>query len=373
MTLHDHLMSTTSATAIERLMPGVYFGLDETTYHADPALGSGDLRDIARCPMYYWQKSNMNPMRAQDVDTPALLYGRALHKLVLEGRQAFVGAYTAAPEASDHPGCLETATQITAALKELGVKGYSGKAKAEVAAMLKAANPGAVILDDIVAAHAAEAQRTGKTILKRDVFNDVVIAAGSISQNPAIARAFQGGRPEVTVVWEDDGVMRKARIDYIRLGRHDGRLVAAATDLKSFVNQRSIAPERAVAFAVTEYRLDMQAAHNIDGARMIPSLIAAGRVFGASDVSADWLKALSSIAPDAWLWYWAFFQKDAPVSMLRHAKPGLITSGKRSVDAALQSYREHMAAFGAEWRYADPMPDQCLDVGDMPAWYANAA
>src|SRR5262245_8349396 len=68
--------------------PGVYFGLPSAEYHADPSLGSSDLKRLLRSPADYWWSSAMNPDRQPTPDSPAKQKGRALHKLVLEGAEA---------------------------------------------------------------------------------------------------------------------------------------------------------------------------------------------------------------------------------------------------------------------------------------------
>ena len=73
--------------------PGIYFGLDENAYHADPALGSTDMKKLAESPPDYWFESSHNPMREPSEDTPSRLFGRAVHKFVLEGRGAFESTY----------------------------------------------------------------------------------------------------------------------------------------------------------------------------------------------------------------------------------------------------------------------------------------
>lgn len=367
------IISTTAATqAAARIAPGVYFNLPENLYHADPALGSGDVRRLHTCPMYYWRESRMNPFYAGCEETPALLFGRALHKLVLEGRAAFEAAYTVTPEVADHPGCLDTMDDLKRVLKAAGEK--VGGNKPELIERVRATVPSALIFDDILAAYTAKCTTDGATPLKRAIYEQVIAAAGFIAADGRVAPAFQGGRPEISVFWERDGVPLKCRLDYLRFGRNaDRSLCALLTDLKSFANQRDIAPERAVALAIPEYRLDMQAAHNTDGASCIPDLIKAGLVFGAETVNAKWLDALTTLGADDWHWHWAFFQKDAPVTLLRPATPALVAHGRRDVEAALQAYRDNMQAFGTSWRYVDPMPDNSLDLSDMPAWFANAA
>ncbi len=365
-------IATPVPTTGARIAPGVYFGLDERAYHADAALGSGDIRALYTCPMYYWTGSAMNPHRVAAEETPALLFGRALHALVLEGREAFLARYLPAPEASDFPGCLVTVDDIKAALRDAGEK-LTGN-KPDLIARLKAARPGAVILDEVLAEHAARAEASGATIVKRAMFEQVIAAGGHIAGDSRVAPAFQGGCPEISVFWEADGVPLKCRLDYLRFGRaQDRRLIGLATDLKSFANQRGLPPERAVAAAIAEYRLDMQAAHNLDGAGRIPDMIRSGAVFGAERINADWLTALSRLGAGDFVWHWAFYQKDAPVTLLRSAGPALVRGADRAVEQARQSYRDNMQAYGTAWRYSDPMPDMAIDAQDMPAWLANAA
>src|SRR5262245_29067159 len=70
--------------ALKPLAPGVYFGLPAAEYHADPSLGSTDLKRLLQAPAVYWWHSHMNPDRPPSPDSPAKQKGRALHKLVLE-------------------------------------------------------------------------------------------------------------------------------------------------------------------------------------------------------------------------------------------------------------------------------------------------
>ena len=43
--------------------PGVYFNLPAADYHADPSLGSSDLKRLLQAPAVYWWHSHMNPER----------------------------------------------------------------------------------------------------------------------------------------------------------------------------------------------------------------------------------------------------------------------------------------------------------------------
>lgn len=385
-----------------RIAPGVYFGMQDATYHADPALGSGDMRALAKCPMFYWRDSHMNPLRDEEPgETPQLLFGRALHKLVLEGRAAFEASYTAAPKASDFPGCLDTMDHLkdtlrtirtarekaleadtklsTAerkeALKAVKAETALGGDKPDLIARVKALDPAAVIFADIMAAHTAKCGKT-VTSLPQAMFARVVLAAQHISSNEEIRSLLSGGRPEVAVFWESDGVPCKAKLDYVRLGRApSGRVAGYVTDLKSFGNPLEKRPEEAVIGAIGNYRLDQQAAHYLDGIRRIPEMIAAGIVFGADTIKPEWLGALSKLGADDWVWNWAFYQSDAPIALKREMSVtgAMARKAAQEIAAARAAYVEHMTAFGTDWRYVDPMRDKSVDLDDMPAWLANAA
>src|SRR5262249_49557569 len=80
---------TPAAPPLEPREPGVYFGLSAADYHADTSLGSSDLKRILQAPAVYWHHSHMNPERQPSPDSRAKQKGRALHKLVLEGEEAF--------------------------------------------------------------------------------------------------------------------------------------------------------------------------------------------------------------------------------------------------------------------------------------------
>lgn len=350
---------------------GIYFGLDEDAYHADPALGSGSVREIEKCPMYYWEDSWMNPLRETKEETPALLFGRALHKLVLEGSAEFSKAYVQAPQRSDYPEAIVTADEIKDHLRRLGGK-LTG-AKAELAERLRTIDPSVVLWDDVLAEHAIMCERMKATTLKGDVYARVVSAANHIVGDERVRAAFQGGRPEVSVFWEEEGVRVKARLDYLRLGSDNGRPLALVCDLKSYANVLDMPPERAVLRAIAMTRLDMQAALYLRGTAHVARFIREGKVFGVGGINPQWIETLASVSADDWRWYWCFYEKEAPIAMLRSTRPGapMVQAGDMAVSRALATYKDYMATFGTNWRFVDPMPDTEVSETDLPKWLGN--
>src|SRR5262249_31124415 len=149
------------------LKPGIYFGLSNDAYHADPALGSTNLRKLASNPSDYWYESPFNPLKEPETTTPAKVRGQAMHCLTLEGEPAFDRLYVC------------------------GARHEPGATSSKKGAATKAANARALAL--------------GKTALPSDDFDRIVIAGAMISKNPKLAGAFQGGAPEVSVFWEHEG------------------------------------------------------------------------------------------------------------------------------------------------------------------------
>lgn len=343
--------------------PGVYFNLPEAEYHADWALGSSDVRLLQKSAADYWWQSAMNPLREPEEDTPALLYGRALHKLVLEGREAFEEVFCVEPDKRDYPDALVTVAHLEAYLAEKGVK-KPAKAKKEDLEQL--ARPhGAVLWSDIMREATMDAQ--ARTLLKPKMFGQVVMAGEQIRKNHKLTEAFQNGCSEVSVFWEEDGIRRKARIDYLK--------VRPIVNLKSFRPRDGEAPYQAVARAIAAHRYDMQAAHELKAREMAGWFIRERpmAINGATDrIATAWMNAVGAETQfECWL---VFFQAEgAPNVLLRCFRPGspVITNAETDIQFALTTYRDHTELYGASmWPYADPLPDPDVDFDMLPRWFA---
>lgn len=64
--------------------PGIYFGLSNEEYHADPAISSSGIKKLLKSPLEYWHESPLNPSREKQAATPSMKFGTAYHTLVLE-------------------------------------------------------------------------------------------------------------------------------------------------------------------------------------------------------------------------------------------------------------------------------------------------
>src|SRR5262245_3537142 len=156
------------------MQPGIYFGLDMGAYHAASNLGSSDIKRLLRSPADYWWESHFNPDRPASRDSSAMLKGRALHSLCLEGEKAFAAAFAEEPTPESHPGCLVTLDDLKAKCRTLGDP-VSGT-KADLAKRIKAKDPKAMIFDEIIQTFRAMCGPEVE-ILKPDVMRSVRRAA----------------------------------------------------------------------------------------------------------------------------------------------------------------------------------------------------
>jgi hypothetical protein len=141
------------------LEPGIYFGLPEDKYHADPALSHGGMVHLLVHPLEYWHNSPLNPDKPFK-ETDAMTFGKRCHSLLLEPENFF----------------KEYAVQ--------GGKNYSVK----------------------------------KKFITRSDFQNISDSIEMIKAVPDAYSFFSNGYPEVTIVWRDEetGIMLRIRIDWLR-------------------------------------------------------------------------------------------------------------------------------------------------------------
>ncbi len=268
-------------TKREQIPDGIHIGLPADQYHADDALGSSSIKALNLGAFEYWWKSPLNPARPNDDQTDAQAVGEAIHKIVLEGRQAFDAIYVRRP--NDDPGADRNAKTATT----------------------KAAN--------------AAAAKLGKESLHGTDYDRTVIAGAMISKNPDLATAFSGGLAEVSVFWTvlvevrlpstPDGVdlplvevRCKMRGDYLKATMLQSKPRLGIGDLKSVANERRRQFAQACKFAIRDYRHDLQVAQYLKGATTIPDFVANGRVFfhgAVSESRARRARGRASIRPKA--------------------------------------------------------------------------
>lgn len=231
------LVSANFAEAEPKMLPdGVYIGLSSARYHADPALGSSNIRDLLKGANLYWHKSRMNPLRPRDKKTPSKILGTAVHRLLLDGREAFDGDYVRGPYGPDDDHL----------------------APAEKAQLTKKAKEGLL---------------QGQELLSQEDYDFVLGCKDVLDRDPDLHGCLDSGLSEVSIFWtrRKDGVRCKARLDKLKL--------RGIGDLKTIANERERPLDQACLLDISTYRYDVPVAHYSEGRRRMAGLIDHGKVF----------------------------------------------------------------------------------------------
>lgn len=321
-----------------RIDPGVYFGLDETTYHSDPALGSTDIRLLRNAPYdWYWHRIHNQHVPQDDEDgawvsesdlieedsqairkNDGRAVGTAIHLFVLAGKDEFARRYMRRP----------------AHINKLSEN------KARQIAV------------------------NGEKIMHHEDYDRAVIASAAILANPKISGAFRGGFPEVSVFWigefEGRKIPLKARFDFLK--------PAATVDLKSIRNSQERPFVDACLHRIADKRYDIQAEHYCEGRRQMRSLVAAGEVHGCPDHGLLWRIA----EPEQAVFAFVFFQTNgAPLTLARKISPAnpMLVTARDDIDAALAQYVTIAERFGFDtpWLLEEEVEE--LHAEDLPPWY----
>lgn len=306
--------------------PGIYFGLDESAYHADPSLGSSNEKDLASNPSEYWWSSWMNPSRPEDKSTKAQEKGTAVHVLVLYGESEFDRRYMR------------------------GAVHSSDMTAAEKGALTKAAN--------------ARAAVSGKIALQSDVYDNIAIASAMLAKNPKLATALVGGLNEVSVFWRDpvNGLPKKMRIDCLK--------PRGMGDLKSIANKYNKPFPRACIESVGNYDYHVQAKHYLNGRAFIPKLVVDGCVHGDHDAAL--LKKVCASKTCAWQWVW-WQSEGAPITFSKILSPAnypMLKHAQDIIDHGDSNYISYMERFGTTMWLLEEDPTE-LYIEEMPGWFGR--
>lgn len=183
--------------------PGIYAGVPNADYHADPALGSTSLKTLATRTPAHWKWERENPVRKDVYDIGTLAHGR-----ILEGDASLHAVI-------DVPDKLGNKWKIPA-----------GEAKAK----------GLIPV-------------TAKEWAGIEAMRDAVM------DHPVASKLLTGHRAEVSVFWDEDGLTLKCRPDAWKPG--------LLIDLKT---TRSADPND-FGKTAHEFGYHQSAAHYIDGVK----------------------------------------------------------------------------------------------------------
>ena len=342
--------------------PGIYFNMSHEDYLAIPAFSNGAVKDCLVAAPNFWAESWMNPFRVRK-DAQHFKDGTAYHHRILFGKERFYQEYSPTFEAPE--GAIDGNKAMIDALDRVGVKGHKTKAAPELAKLMAEHLPQLKCRINLEAAY--NEQQAGKILVTPALIREIELGAKAIEYNPDINHWLQGGYPEVTVIWWDEGlgIMCKCRFDYLKIG--------SATDLKTVMNEKGRDFEKAVDYAIAGNKYIIQPAWYLPGAEAARHLIKAGRVFGAEKVDPQWLKDFMATPVEEFRFI--FQQKKMAVVTLGRIyslrnKP-LVDQGEARVMKGVARFKQYYQAFGKDQIWFSTAKPQHIDVNSLPAFMSD--
>lgn len=348
---------------------GIHLGLPEDDYFAARALGSSDLKKLAADPLDWWAGSNLNPdrfdapVRTSDADT--LTLGKAVHCIVLEGEDAFDGQFCVKPDRDSSPSKRD----IAGMRRHLSAKGVTTHVYITAPeAQTLCRQHGIRLFEDLEEVFKINHGQGNKTPITQHQYDRARKIAAAMARAPELAGLQQGGLAEVSVFWERDGVLLRARFDRL-LPRFilDLKTITPSYNDTDFIS--------ACMWQIANYRYDMQAVLYCEARRAARDLLAKGLVYGGTKDERAALKKLLKVdedptGADGWTWLWLFIQvpndqagkgrafKALPIAPTADAGWQTIAdNAKADIDRALEGYKSCAAQFanGEPWQDIAPL------------------
>lgn len=198
----------------------VYFNNELTNeqYHADTEHinGSGLWNMYDRCPAAWRYKDE------EDEQSKALIFGTGSHAALLEPER-FDAEYARMPVVDDFPKdkdgkptVLVTTSDMNSWAKERGIKGLSGKSKAEVIKIIRATGEPVKIYDE--ERLIAEINANGRILLEGNDYDAIQQMRAVIHANSYYSSLLAGAYTEVSILGELNGEPAKVRFDCLTKG-----------------------------------------------------------------------------------------------------------------------------------------------------------
>ncbi|HHL7169749.1 TPA: PD-(D/E)XK nuclease-like domain-containing protein, partial [Klebsiella pneumoniae] len=192
--------------------------LSNEQYHADTEHinGSGLWNIYDRCPAAWRYKDE------EDEQSKALVFGTGSHAALLEPER-FEAEYARMPVVEDFPKdkdgnrtVLVTASDMNSWAKERGIKGLSGKTKAEVIKIIRSTGEPVRIYDE--ERLFAELNAKGRILLEGDDYDAIMQMRAVIHANSYYSSLLSGAYSEVSILGELLGEPSKVRFDCLTRG-----------------------------------------------------------------------------------------------------------------------------------------------------------
>jgi hypothetical protein len=219
--------------------PKVIYNMAEEEYHKTPALSYSAIKEInVSINDYLYSQDEENSS-----DTISKVIGKAYHKAILEGFDAFNAIYKAPYTPDDN--CLKTKDDLINFCINNDVEYKDSWTKGKIFNAIQACGHDVKSYDE-----EREEHEKGFVIIPSEAHNKISSYAKIIEESD-IAEKMRNAKKEVSVFWSEDGINCKARFDAL--------LPEGVFDLKTFDNSRGISIDKAVNLAIANYQYDIQA------------------------------------------------------------------------------------------------------------------
>ena len=186
--------------------------LSNDQYHADTEHinGSGLWNLYDRCPAAWRYKDE------EDDQSKALVFGTGSHTALLEPER-FEAEYARMPTKEDFGAeLLVTVSDMNSWAKERGIKGLSGKTKAEVIKIIRSTGESVRIYDE--ERLIAELNAKGRILLEGNDYDAIMQMRAVIHANSYYSSLLAGAYSEVSILGELLGEPSKVRFDCLTRG-----------------------------------------------------------------------------------------------------------------------------------------------------------
>lgn len=327
----------------------VIFGMPEEEYHKHPALGSSGVRDLLVSPLTFWAKSGLNPDKEEE-ETDAKDYGKAYHKLILEGTAAFHAVYAEELDPADYPKHLKTGEQLRECCTKLSLA-KSGTL-AEMSKRIREADLHIPLWVELM--EEDHAKHKDKIMLSKKDMKRIGLGERAMKSS-AGAEMIEGGHSEVSIFWidQESGVPCKARFDKLKPNH--------INDLKTFSNSLAKNLEKAVHDSITNYKYAIQARMYIDGLARVLEAIDDPRLGNlGKPVRYSLIFQESGAAPNVVIRDFEQFNPSGENAYWQKAEIDYRT--------ALAIYAQCSAKYGAE-PWVEAPPRRALHDSDLPGYH----
>ena len=358
--------------------PGIYIDLPEEKYFADDAIGGSGLKELVpeRAIEWWWGSSN-NPVKAElgaeAAERPdkkdGKMFGKALHKAMLEGMEAFDAEYCRVFDSSQYPNALDKVQDFRDWIDDWNKDNSPDKlsksgTKEVMMERIKGTGQDVQFISEL-----REEYVNGRIELKKSWHSAIVLFARITDRDPYMSALKSEGIPEVSVFWEEDGVPCRMRLDWFRKTEvveiNGEEKTLCTTDLKSYSAMAGRSLKRAILSSIMNYRYDLQESHYRAGVNAMKDL----PIFGGTEEQQAYIKDALTVEQD----FGFLFYKSIGAPITKHMSvPSMILDiANREREYTFESWRSYYKQFGYDTPWVVQCDEMEIDKDDFPQYFGT--